>query len=80
MTIDSTENKNFIIDNQNKLIEFLYKQEETYINQLNEAREDKEAIYRTACDLVSYLEDTEKELRDKEEIDNFIAVIQNYSK
>lgn len=45
-----------------------------------ELKEDKAAIYKTACDLVWYLEDTEKELREQEEIDNFIAVIQNYSK
>lgn len=47
--------------------------------EIKELKEDRKAVYRTACELVEYLEDTEKEFREQEEIDNFIAVIQNYS-
>lgn len=48
--------------------------------QIKELKEDRGVVYDTACELVEYLEDNDKEVRDKEKIDEYIATIQNYSK
>lgn len=49
-------------------------------NENKELKENKKVIYDTACELVWYLEENDKEMRDKEKIDEYIATIQNYSK
>lgn len=59
MEIDSTENKKLIIDQQNKLIEFLYKQEEQYVEKLNEHKENKEEIFNRIGELANYIEDAD---------------------
>lgn len=55
--IDSMESKNFVINQQNKQIKFLYKQEENYVTELNELRENKEAIYSMIAELHEYIQD-----------------------
>ena len=45
MTIDSTDNKKFIINNQNKTIEFLYKEQAQFVEKINEIKADKEIIF-----------------------------------
>ena len=57
--IDSMESKNFVINQQNKQINFLYKQEENYVTELNELRENKEAVYKMIADLRDYIYETD---------------------
>lgn len=59
---------NYIIDLHNKDVE------------IKELKEDRQTVYDTACELVEYLEDTEKEWWELEKISEYIATIQNYSK
>lgn len=77
MGINSTESKNFIIDKQNKLIEFLYKQESNYVDQINEARENLEAIYDLVAKVYDKIEEGEA---DTYEILEDLASIQNLTK
>ena len=44
---------------------------------IEELKEDREIVYDKIRDLVYYLEENDYEI-DKEDIDNFIATIQNY--
>lgn len=46
-------------------------------NEIKELKEDREIVYDKIRDLVSYLEENDYKI-DKEEMDNFIATIQNY--
>ena len=48
--------------------------------QIEEQKEDRKNAYYTACELVEYLEDTEKEFWELEKISEYIAVIQNYTR
>lgn len=45
-----------------------------------ELKEDRKNAYYTACELVEYLEDTEKEFWELEKISEYVAVIQNYTR
>lgn len=47
-------------------------------NENKELKEDKETIYQTACELVEYLENTD--YIETEQLDSYIATIQQYSK
>ena len=76
--IDSVESKNFIIHNQNKLIDFLYKQEETYVTELNELRESKENVYNMIAELRDYIDETD--LLEKEYILEKLQDMQVYCK
>lgn len=76
MTIDSEENKRFVIDKQNKLIKFLYKQEAKYVEELNQLRADKETIFYKIADLYDKIEDGAEIEYIKEELAN----IQQYAK
>lgn len=77
MTIDSTENKNFVINQQNKTIEFLYKEQAKFVEELNEIRADKETIFNKIADLYDKIEDGEIET---EWILEELANIQQYAK
>lgn len=59
MTIDSTDNKNFIINQQNKTIDFLYKEQAQHVGQINELKADKETIFYKIADLYDKIEDGE---------------------
>lgn len=48
--------------------------------EVKELKEDREIAYDTACELVEYLEDTEKEFWELEKINEYIATIQNYTR
>ena len=52
--------------------------ENRYLKQkIEELKEDREIVYDKIRDLLYYLEENDYEI-DKEDIDNFIATIQNY--
>jgi len=55
--METMQEKRDIINRQNKLIDFLYKQEENYIIELNELRENKEAVYNMIAELHEYIQD-----------------------
>lgn len=59
---------NHIIDLHNKDVE------------IKELKENRKNAYYTACELSEYLEDTEKEFWELEKINEYIAVIQNYTR
>jgi hypothetical protein len=48
--------------------------------EVKELKEDRKFAYDTACELTEYLEDTEKEFWELEKIEEYIAVIQNYTR
>lgn len=75
-SIDSIESKKFIIDQQNKTIEFLYKEQATFVEQLNELRADKETIFYKIADLYDKIEEWYWTDYIKEELAN----IQQYAK
>ena len=77
MAIDSTENKNFVINQQNKTIEFLYKEQAKFVEELNEIRADKETIFNKIAELYDKIEGGEIETR---EILEKLADIQQYAK
>lgn len=66
---------NYIIDLHNKDVEIQQLKKE-----IEELKEDKKAIKSFTYDLVNYLEENDYnfELISPEEIDNYIAWIQNY--
>lgn len=75
-SIDSIDSKKFIIDQQNKTIEFLYKEQATFVEQLNELRADKETIFYKIADLYDKIEEWAGTDYIKEELAN----IQQYAK
>lgn len=77
MTIDSTDNKKFIINNQNKTIEFLYKEQAQFVEKINEIKADKEIIFNWIAELYDKIEEGEIETR---EILEKLADIQQYAK
>lgn len=77
MTIDSTDNKKFIINNQNKTIEFLYKEQAQFVETINEIKADKEVIFNWIAELYDKIEEGEIETQ---EILEELANIQQYAK
>lgn len=75
--IDNTESKNFVINQQNKTIEFLYKEQSKFVEEINEIRADKETIFNKIADLYDKIEEGEIETR---EILEELANIQQYAK
>ena len=57
MTIDSTENKNLIIDQQNKLIDFLYKEQAQHVEQINEKQEQLDTIFSSIAELYDIIDE-----------------------
>lgn len=78
MTIDSTENKNLIIDQQNKLIDFLYKEQAQHVEQINEKNENLNIIYNMIAELYEYIQDGD--YIENEYILEQLATMQNYAK
>lgn len=78
MTIDSTENKNLIIDQQNKLIDFLYKEQAQHVEQINEKNENLNIIYNIIAELYEYIQDGD--YIENEYILEQLATMQNYAK
>ena len=74
--IDNEENKRFVIDQQNKLINFLYKEQASFVEELNEMRSDKETIFYKIADLCDKIEDG----AETEYILEELANIQQYAK
>ena len=64
--------------NKNDLIKIIVKLMDKYNLLYKQNKEDKKAIESYTYDLVNYLEENDYELLDREEIDNYIAWIQNY--
>lgn len=78
MTIDSTENKSLIIDQQNKLIDFLYKEQAQHVEQINEKNENLNIIYNMIAELYEYIQDGD--YIENEYILEQLATMQNYAK
>lgn len=78
MTINSTENKNLIIDQQNKLIDFLYKEQAQHVEQINEKNENMNIIYNMIAELYEYIQDGD--YIENEYILEQLATMQNYAK
>lgn len=77
MEIESTQSLRNIINNQNKTIEFLYKEQLKHVEQINEKQEQLDAIFNWIAELYDIIEEWEMDW-------NFIleelARIQNYCK
>ena len=77
MEIENTQNLRNIINNQNKTIEFLYKEQAQHVEQINEKQEQLDAIFNWIAELYDIIEEGEMD-------GNFIleelARIQNYCK
>ena len=78
MTIDNTENKNLIIDQQNKLIDFLYKEQAQHVEQINEKNENLNIIFNMIAELYEYIQDSD--YVENEYILEQLATMQNYAK
>ena len=74
--IDNEESKRFVIDQQNKLINFLYKEQASFVEELNGIRSDKETIFYKIAELYDKIE----EGAETEYILEELANIQQYAK
>ena len=59
MEIESVDTLRSIINNQNKTIEFLYKEQAQHVEQINEKQEQLDAIFNWIAELYDIIEEWE---------------------
>ena len=57
MEIENTQNLRNIINNQNKTIEFLYKEQSKHVEQINEKQEQLNTIFNSIAELYDSIDE-----------------------
>jgi len=57
MEIENTQNLRNIINNQNKTIEFLYKEQAQHVEQINDKQEQLDTIFNSIAELYDIIEE-----------------------